>query len=66
MGIMVGEQGIRIGHLDVRVIDADGRRDEDEVNLLAFQRRDVAESMPGISGASMIGCHVVGVKEFTI
>ena len=64
MGVVVGEQGFGIRLLDVGAVDTDCGRDEDEVYLLAFGRRDVAIVVPGIGGAGVVGRHVVGIEEF--
>lgn len=66
MGVVVGGQSLGVGNLNMRVIHLNAWRDEDEVNLLALERRDVAEVMESIGGAGMIGRHVVSIKEFTI
>jgi len=64
VGIVVGEHGIGVGDLDVRVTDADGGGDEDEVYLLALEGRDVTEVVEGVGGAGVVGRHVVGIIEF--
>ena len=66
MGVMVGGQSLGVGNLNMRVIHLNAWRDEDEVNLLALERRDVAEVMESIGGAGVVGRQVVGIKEFTI
>ena len=46
VGIVVGKHGLGIGNLNVGVIDADGRCDENEVDLLTLGWRNAAEIVP--------------------
>ncbi len=63
---MVGEHRLGVRLLNVRMVDADVGGDEDEVYLLTLQRRNVAEIMVCVSGACMIGRHMIGIQEFKI
>ena len=62
---MVGEHSIEVGNLDVRMCNADGRRDEDEVNLLALECRNPTIIVISKDRTRVVGCHVIGVVEFT-
>ena len=64
MWVVVGEHVLEVGYLDMRAIDADVGCDEDEVNLLAFERRKLAELMPSVGGTRVIGRHVIGIIHF--
>ena len=63
MGVVVGEQGCGIGNLNMRVVDADGGRDEDEVYLRALRWRNMTEVVIGVGGACMVGRLMVGIIE---
>ena len=64
MWVVVGEHVLEVGYLNMRAIDADGRCDEDEINLLAFEWRKLAELMPSVGRSRMIGRHVIGIIHF--
>ena len=61
MRVVVGEQGFGIGNLNMRVVDANGGGDEDEVYLRALEGRKLTELMPGVGGACVVGRHVVSI-----
>ena len=63
---MVGEHCLGVRLLNVGMIDTNVGSDEDEVYLLALQGRNVAEIMVCVSGACMIGRHMIGIQEFKI
>lgn len=64
MWVVVGQHVLEVGYLNMRAIDADVGCDEDEVNLLAFEWRKLAELMPSVGGTRVIGRHVIGIIHF--
>lgn len=62
MRVVVGEHVLKVRYLDVAAVDFDVWGDEDEVNLLALERRDLAELVPGVGRARVVGRHVVNIK----
>ena len=50
----------------MRVVHPDGWRDEDEVNLLALEWRNLAEIVIGVDGSSVVGRHMIGVVHLEL
>ena len=61
MRVVVGEHEPGVWNFDMRVIDLDGWGDEDEVNLMALEGRNLAELVESVGCACVVGRHVVGI-----